>query len=124
MDIVATSLRNNARDGITGFLHSEQDHFLQYLEGPHDAVMTKLAKIQKDPRHYNFMILADGTTDERLYPGWDMGQLEALHPDDTALLHAMSAWLKPDPDIDPLPILSAFAASALGANASEITAVS
>ena len=40
--IVKTSLRNNARDGLTGFLHTDKDHFLQYLEGPHDPLMHRL----------------------------------------------------------------------------------
>jgi hypothetical protein len=39
IDILAQSLRNNPQDGLTGFLHTERDHFLQYLEGPSRPLM-------------------------------------------------------------------------------------
>lgn len=120
--IVQTSLRNKIRDGLTGFLHTDKDHFLQYLEGPHDALMHRLSVIQRDLKHYNFMILADGTTDERLFPDWDMGQIQFLQPqfEDGAV---DLGWMRPNPDVDASPLLSAFAAQALNGEKVTITAV-
>ena len=30
--ILTKSVRNNRQEGLTGFLHTDNDHFLQYLE--------------------------------------------------------------------------------------------
>lgn len=120
--IIQTSLRNNKRDGLTGFLHTDKDHFLQYLEGPHDPLMHRLSVIQRDLQHYNFMILADGTTDERLFPDWDMGQIKFLQPQfgDSAI---DMGWMRPNPNVDVLPLLTAFATHALDGEKVTITEV-
>ncbi len=120
--IVSTSLRNNAREGLTGFLHTDKDHFLQYLEGPHDPLMHRLSVIQRDLMHYNFMILADGTIDERLFPDWDMGQIKLLQPQyDNGPVDM--GWMRPNPNVDAAPLLAAFAAHALKGQHVEITAI-
>lgn len=111
IDILAKSVRNNNGEGLTGFLHTDHDHFLQYLEGPPATLMRKLARIRKDHRHKNFMILAEGVLDERLFPDWDMGQISQDILPFEGLLSTRS-WLQPTPDIDPLPLLQAFAAHA------------
>ncbi|MGC9418159.1 MAG: BLUF domain-containing protein [Rhodovulum sp.] len=109
--ILAESMRNNPREGLTGFLHVERGCFLQYLEGPRGPLTRKVAHIQKDRRHKDFLFLAEGTLDERFFPNWDMGQIpEENLPTDGIL--AEKSWLKPDPDIDPLPLIRAFAAHA------------
>lgn len=120
--IIRTSMRNNKREGLTGFLHTDKDHFLQYLEGPHDPLMRRLSVIHKDPMHYNFMILADGTIDERLFPDWDMGQIRFLKPQYEENIVDMG-WMRPNPDVDALPLLTAFAAHALDGEKVTITAV-
>lgn len=121
LSILSSSLRNNARDTITGFLHSDHGHYLQYLEGPHAAVMRKLAVIQRDPRHRDFRVLADGTLDERLFRDWDMGEIDMMQDCDVtgALLNN---WQMRDAILDPVPLLLAFSAKALGAGAVEVTA--
>lgn len=111
IDILAKSIRNNESEGLTGFLHTDHDHFLQYLEGPPNPLMRKLVRIQKDRRHKNFMILAEGVIDERFFPDWDMGQISNTILPFEGLLSNKS-WLKPNPDIDPVPLLQAFAAHA------------
>lgn len=120
--IIKASVRNNAREGLTGFLHTDQDHFLQYLEGPHDALMHRLSVIQRDLKHYNFRILADGTIDERLFPDWDMGQIRFLQPQFEGSALDMG-WMRPNRDVDAVPLLSAFAAHALDGAQVEITAL-
>ena len=122
-EIVRISLLNNQRDGLTGFLHTDQDHFLQYLEGPKDPLMHRISVIQRDLKHYNFIILADGTLDERLFPDWDMGQITLLQPQFNGASIDMG-WMRPNPDVDPLPLLTAFAAHALKGEQVAITAMS
>lgn len=118
VDIVATSIRNNQRDGLTGFLHTEQSHFLQFLEGPRAPLMRKVAQIRKDRRHINFIILADGETDARLFPDWDMGTLPASI---SALMP--KEWMYPSPIVDPLPLLHAFAHYAAQVETARLTAL-
>ena len=121
-NIINTSLRNNSADGLTGFLHTYKDHFLQYIEGPHDPLMHRLSVIQRDLKHYNFIILADGTLDERLFPDWDMGQIPYLQPQHQGAALDMG-WMRPNPDVDALPLLTAFAAHALKGEEVTITEV-
>lgn len=79
LDIIATSTRNNRKAGLTGFLHADRSHFLHYIEGPHGPLMRTLANIQMDRRHKDFLILADGVVEERLFRDWDMGQISDDH---------------------------------------------
>ncbi|WP_439143233.1 BLUF domain-containing protein [Planktotalea sp.] len=121
-EIVRVSLLNNQRNGLTGFLHTDKDHFLQYLEGPKEPLMRRLSIIQQDERHNTFNILADGTLDERLFPHWDMGQIELLQTQFN-LSSIDMGWMRPGQDVDPLPLLTAFAAHALEGEKVTITAV-
>ena len=121
-EIIRVSLLNNQRDGLTGFLHTDKDHFLQYLEGPKAPLMHRLSVIQRDLKHYNFIILADGSLDERLFPDWDMGQIDFLQPQFER--SADMGWMRPNPDVDALPLLTAFAAHALNGEKVTTTAVS
>ncbi len=109
--IISTSARSNARADITGFLHYDHGHFLQYLEGPYRALSRKLAVIERDPRHHAFTVIAEGTNDTRVFPSWGMGRLDAdLMPSGGIL--ATEAWLMPPSGIDPLPLIGAFTAHA------------
>ncbi|MCE8009256.1 BLUF domain-containing protein [Aestuariivita sp.] len=122
LDILTESVHSNAREGITGFLHVDRNIFLQYLEGPHGPLMRKLARIRKDRRHRKFLILADGTIDERFFPGWDMGHLSSdLLPTDGLL--GRKTWLGQPVDIDPLPLIQAFAKHAGQLDRTDITSV-
>lgn len=111
LGILTESMRRNPGEGLTGFLHVERDLFLQYLEGHLGPLSRKIAGIRKDRRHTDFQILAEGTVVERLFPDWDMGQIPTGSFPTTGLL-AERPWREAEPDIDPLPLLKAFAAHA------------
>lgn len=71
-DIVTVSSRNNARDGITGYLIFDGDTFLQILEGKQAAVETTYARIAADARHRDPTLLHSGTAAQRSFGNWAM----------------------------------------------------
>jgi hypothetical protein len=98
--LLMISLRNNARDGITGVLlygpldpvpGAEADlavltsvvpfdgpgAFVQWLEGPEDMVRALyFDRIAHDARHTDLVLIETGTSTHRLFPHWAM----ALEP--------------------------------------------
>ena len=101
LPILMTSMRNNARVGLTGILlygppeplpAPDEDApptgtvvpfegpgvFVQWLEGPEEAVRNTYERIGQDARHTDVEILDRGTSDRRLFPHWSMA-LETVH---------------------------------------------
>jgi Sensors of blue-light using FAD len=70
--ILKTSQRNNQRDDITGLLTYSGEVFVQFLEGPPDAIRRLMDRLQGDPRHKDIIILSEGSDHERIFPDWDM----------------------------------------------------
>ena len=80
---VASSIRNT-RDGVTGLLlygaPAPHAHglFVQWIEGPPDAVRRLWQRLQQDPRHTDLEVLHEGPVgdlvgmDARLFPGWSL----------------------------------------------------
>lgn len=104
LPILTSSLRNNARAGITGLLlygpaeappPADDDAppstnvvpfdgpgvFVQWLEGPMDALRSTYDRISADPRHADVQMLGDGLVrrERRLFPSWAMA-LEMGYP--------------------------------------------
>ena len=75
--ILATSRRNNARDGITGLLYADGTRFLQALEGEGAAVEAAFARIRTDPRHRGVVVLSRRTIAVREFGPWDMAARHA-----------------------------------------------
>lgn len=71
--IVATSVRNNARYGITGFLHHEPQLFVQYVEGPPESLRRLWALLLRDPRHADPTMVGKGIISHRFFEDWRMG---------------------------------------------------
>ena len=71
-DIVAVSIRNNARDDITGYLIFDGETFLQILEGGSEAVEATFARISRDARHRDPQLLLAGAAAERAFSKWAM----------------------------------------------------
>lgn len=82
--ILATSRRNNARDGLTGALLALDGSFAQVLEGEFEAVQRTFERIQVDERHEDVILLQAHITGARLFGGWAMG---LASPDDPASAH-------------------------------------
>ena len=70
--ILATSRRNNGRDGITGLLYHDGVRFLQALEGPEDKVKATFERIRADERHRAAVVLSRREVDSREFGSWEM----------------------------------------------------
>ena len=71
-EILAVSRPRNQAAGITGTLVHRSDVFLQLLEGPRPALTATFARIQRDPRHAELLLLGMVDADFRLFAAWDM----------------------------------------------------
>lgn len=87
--ILTSSLRNNPRWEVTGWLHCERGRFYQVVEGPDAAVTLLIARLRDDRRHYGLEELGGGQVSTRLFPDFDMGFASAngcyLRPQNAAL---------------------------------------
>lgn len=103
LPLLMASLRNNARVGVTGLLlygppdappPVDEDAppaavlvpfdgpgvFVQWLEGPEDAVRATFDRIRADARHTGVEVLGEsGDRERRLFPSWAMA-LEMGYP--------------------------------------------
>ncbi|MBE7158975.1 MAG: BLUF domain-containing protein [Rhodospirillales bacterium] len=71
--LLATSRRNNARDGVTGMLLYRQGNFMQVLEGEEEKVRAVHERIQGDSRHRGLITLLQQPIEARQFGGWSMG---------------------------------------------------
>lgn len=84
-DILLTSVRNNRRDGITGFLLCDGGFFAQALEGPMREVEDCFTRIFRDSRHLGPQVRARGHVARALFPRWSMCGLRLSELDDALL---------------------------------------
>ena len=63
--------RNRELD-VTGYLYFEQRQFIQYIEGPDEAVTGLMQRISEDNRHEVKITLYDRSVEERRFPDWSM----------------------------------------------------
>ncbi|MDY6925265.1 MAG: BLUF domain-containing protein [Pseudomonadota bacterium] len=71
-EILGVSLRNNAREGLTGALAVNDGWFLQVIEGPGQAVDRLLRRLAADSRHADIEILSRRPVSGRLFSDWAM----------------------------------------------------
>lgn len=62
----------NAEYGITGLLLYADGSFMQYIEGPHDALMRVYDIILADPLHRRLIELLREPVAQREFAGWSM----------------------------------------------------
>jgi hypothetical protein len=70
--ILSDARRLNAPDGVTGALICRHDIYLQWLEGPEDAVRACLSRIARDDRHTDMLVHLTETVPDRLFGDWSM----------------------------------------------------
>ena len=89
IDILRKSQVRNNQDKISGILLFQGRRFLQFIEGPPQAVQALFARIAKDPRHQDIRILSETNDEKLLMPTWAMAYSSPtleLHKGDTFLL--------------------------------------
>lgn len=79
--ILETSVRNNARDDITGMLLHSAGNVLQVIEGEAGVLQARYARICEDPRHNGLIELSQETVSSREFGRWSMG-VRGLRPED------------------------------------------
>nr|WP_237487008.1 BLUF domain-containing protein [Pelagerythrobacter marinus] len=73
--ILATAVRNNATNGITGFLLYNGRNFLQMIEGQQAELIVLMNRLARDRRHHGMVRLYDRPTQQRACPEWAMERL-------------------------------------------------
>jgi hypothetical protein len=71
--IVATSLKHNKRDEITGMMLYSDGDIVQAIEGKKKAVQETFARILVDMRHVGIQVLIDEKTERREFSCWSFG---------------------------------------------------
>jgi len=100
--ILAQSLANNPRHGITGLLCFTRTVFVQVIEGGRDEVCELFTTIVRDSRHRDLRLLSYEEIAERRFFNWSMGQINLDRVNPALLLkYAQTA------DFDPFTMPSA-----------------
>ncbi len=76
--IIKTSVKNNSRVGVTGFLMFDGNYFTQILEGSRASVTHTYNRIVGDNRHMNIHLINCTDVNDRLFPQWCMGLIDAI----------------------------------------------
>jgi len=84
--LLAVSARNNLRDRITGLFVHNDGAFVQVLEGDRALVEACYRRIAADDRHRNLEILIAEPAEQRLFPRWSMGFVDAMETEDFTAL--------------------------------------
>ena len=91
--ILESAVRHNQQDGITGMLLYSEGNFLQVLEGETATVDATYARIEKDARHHNLILLSREDVARRHFGNWSMGYRQ-LAPDDVARFPAYAPYFQ------------------------------
>ena len=70
--ILLDARRCNERDDVTGALICRHDIYLQFLEGPQQAVQATYERIKRDNRHLEVNMRAPREVEERMFGDWGM----------------------------------------------------
>jgi len=73
MELLERSRKTNSALDITGMLLYKEGNFMQFLEGPREAVLGLLTKIKTDPRQHGMIIVMQEEHAEREFDHWSMG---------------------------------------------------
>lgn len=71
--ILAKSVVNNTRDGLTGMLLYHEGCFMQAIEGEDAMVMATFERIGRDPRHGHVLMIEQSEITERAFSRFTMG---------------------------------------------------
>ena len=95
-NIMHKSHAYNPHNGVTGILCHSDKVYMQVLEGGRDAINGLYAKILRDERHTDVVLLHYEEIAERHYAGWTMGQANLSKVNASVMLRFCDM-----PEIDP-----------------------
>jgi len=72
-ELLAKARAKNGSLDVTGMLLYKGGNFMQILEGPKEAVLPLVERIERDPRHLGFQRLLQQDKDLREFSEWEMG---------------------------------------------------
>jgi hypothetical protein len=70
--ILRQAVAHNGVDGVTGLLYTQDDAFLQAIEGPMESMSDLLGRLHADERHRDLEILVDRPIHAREFGDWTM----------------------------------------------------
>lgn len=79
-DILKSARKNNALNGVTGLLLFRDGSFVQFLEGPVEAVEEIFDRIQEDDRHRGVIVVLRRPIEHRDFRDWKMGFRDMTEP--------------------------------------------
>ncbi len=88
--LLTRARRNNEVLGVSGVLLFHDGSFLQYFEGPPEAVRQVYERIQRSPMHRDIIELIRGPIEERSFSNWLMGFTRV--PESSALQMSNASW--------------------------------
>ena len=93
-ELVDISSENNRKVGITGYLSYSDGGFLEYLEGPENAVDELMRVINLDDRHTIKRTLDLGELSQRRFGSWDLMDICSEQSVDIGLLDLIEDVMK------------------------------
>jgi len=75
-ELIKISQSNNAKNDITGALVYNDQLFMQYIEGPRQALNWLFVNLINDNRHHEVLLRAYGSRATRLFENWSMKDLQ------------------------------------------------
>jgi hypothetical protein len=95
--ILESSVSHNTKNDVTGLLLYVGNRFMQVIEGQEVAINETMARIAKDPRHTDLVVLERTAIANRSFDKWSMGfhRLNALEVIEKP---GFAAFLEPDFD--------------------------
>ena len=79
--IYSSARHSNLKTNVTGVLSYRVGHYIQILEGDDEIINGLYAKIAKDNRHSDPVIIFNNTIHERMFKNWSMKLLQSIHHD-------------------------------------------
>jgi hypothetical protein len=73
LNILTHSWKYNHNSYISGMLLSDNNHFMQIVQGPIATIDKLYARISNDPRHTDIKLLGEELLHERNCTGWGIG---------------------------------------------------
>ncbi|NBV23906.1 MAG: BLUF domain-containing protein [Proteobacteria bacterium] len=97
-ELLTKARPTNSKLHISGLLLYHNRSFFQILEGPEEPVLSLYARIGKDKRHQNVLLLSKRKVEERNFEAWSMGfvdmdRVATKLPGFIKLLEAKSSFL-------------------------------